>query len=295
MNNDTLLITGASGQLGQTALERLLKNHRGKIIATTRKPEALASFAARGVEVRKADFDDASTLRAAFAGAKRALLISTDALDRPGRRFQQHQRAIQAMEAAGVEHAVYTSLANAYRGSPITIVDDHLDTEAALQASKLDFTILRNNLYLDLLLGALPGVLASGELVDARGTGATAFITREDCALVAAAALMEPTRGRRVLEITGSAALTSADVAAILSELANKPIRHVSVPGPALVQGLVQHGFPEPVAQIFASFDAAIQKGDLAAVHPASAQLLGRPTTSVRAFLTQHLQATRVS
>jgi NAD(P)-dependent dehydrogenase (short-subunit alcohol dehydrogenase family) len=75
--NERLLVTGASGQLGQLVVEALLQAGQTHLIATTRQPEKLADFASRGVEVRTADFNQPETLVSAFAGATRLLLIST--------------------------------------------------------------------------------------------------------------------------------------------------------------------------------------------------------------------------
>ncbi|WP_224243888.1 SDR family oxidoreductase [Hyalangium gracile] len=288
MSTTPLLVTGASGHLGRRVLELLLARGAGPIIATTRNPDSLKDFAARGVDVRRADFDDEASLSQAFRGAGRALLISTDALDRPGRRLAQHQAAIRAMKAAGVRHIVYTSLPNPHPGSPISVAADHRETEAAIQASGLDFTFLRNNLYTDLFLHSLPAAIASGQLVDARGTGATAFVTREDCAQAAAAALAEPTTGRHTLDVTGPEAVTSDELAALLSELAGRKVVHVSVPPDALVRGMVGHGLPQPAAELYASFDAGIQKGELATVTDTVKRLSGHAPQSVRDFLTAH-------
>src|SRR5262245_23048381 len=110
MAEPTLLVTGASGHLGRRALEILIGVPGDRtIVATTRRPEALADLAAKGVVVRRADFDDEATLDAAFAGVERALLISTDATEPPGRRVAQHRRAIDALARAKVKHLVYTS------------------------------------------------------------------------------------------------------------------------------------------------------------------------------------------
>ncbi|PTL81774.1 SDR family oxidoreductase [Vitiosangium sp. GDMCC 1.1324] len=291
MSASALLVTGASGQLGRRVLELLLDRKAGPLIATTRNPESLKEFAARGVEVRRADFDDEAGLVQAFRGAGRVLLISTDALDRPGRRIAQHRAAVRAAEAAGVKHVVYTSVPNPYPGSPVAVADDHRETEAALAASRLDFTILRNNLYLELQLQPLKSAIASGQLVDARGTGATAFVTREDCARAAAAALAEPATGRRTLDVTGPAAVTSDELAAITSELVGRKVVHVSVPPDALIQGMVEHGLPRPVAALLASFDAGTQKGDFSGVTDTVQRLTGRAPQSVRDFLASHRAA----
>ncbi len=282
--NSPLLVTGAAGQLGRRVLELLLERKAGPLIATTRTPEALAAFAAKGVEVRRADFDDPASLPAAFQGAHRALLISTDALDRPGRRLEQQLAALKALSAAGVKHVVYTSLTNPV-GSPIAVAPDHEKTEAALAASTLDFTVLRNNMYIDLGLRGFAQAVASGQLVDARPTGKVGYVTREDCARAAAAALAEPTTGRTTLDITGPEALTSDQLAAALSEVTGKKVTHVTVARQALIDGMVKQGLPAPVAALYASFDMGIERGDLAVASDAVKRLTGRQPLSVRDYL----------
>lgn len=128
------------------------------IIATTRDPAKLADLAdlaARGVDVRAADFNDEASLTKAFSGADRALLVSTDALDQ---REAQQLRAVKALEAAGVKHVVYTSVPNPETTLAI-VGPSHAVTEKALAASKLDYTVLRNNLHADLLFASLPGAV----------------------------------------------------------------------------------------------------------------------------------------
>jgi len=280
MSTPTVLVTGAGGHLGGRVVELLLATQGVSIIATTRDPARLAGFAARGVDVRRADFADEASLAGAFAGAERALLVSTDAV---GHRVAAHTAAIRAFERAGVRHVVYTSAPLA--PSLGVVGDEHRATEAALAASSLDHTLLRNNLYADLWLQSLPAAVASGQLVDARGTGAVAWVTREDCARAAAAALIETTTGRRAHDITGPTAVTSAEVAAMVSQLVGRPVRHVSVSVDALVAGMVEHGLPEPVARVYAAFDVAIARGELAAASPAVAQLTGTPPQRLDAFL----------
>jgi NAD(P)H dehydrogenase (quinone) len=291
MATSTLLVTGASGQLGRRVIELLLDQKAGPIVATTRSPEKVADLRARGVDVRGASFDSETELAAAFKGVERALLISTDTVDAPGKRLAQHQRAVRALEAAGARHVVYTSMPKP-DGSPVTIAPDHAGTEAALAASKLDYTVLRNNLYADLFLATLPPAIASGQIVDSRSNGRAAFVTREDCARAAAGALADrAAAGRRTLDVTGAEALTSDEVAAIVSEVVGKKIGHTSVPVDALVQGLVSHGLPKFAAEIYASFDVAIARGDLATVTGAVQTLTGSAPQRLRDFLAANRHA----
>ena len=135
MAKRSLLVTGASGQLGGEVARRLVAlGGDDVIIAGSREVGKLAGL--DGVVTRRVDFDDdEATLQAAFEGVDRALIVSTDALDRPGRRAEQHLRAIRAAKAAGVKHLVYTSLAKAADDSAIPIAKDHVLTERALEAS----------------------------------------------------------------------------------------------------------------------------------------------------------------
>ncbi|AUX45236.1 NmrA family transcriptional regulator [Sorangium cellulosum] len=288
-----LLVTGAGGQLGRRVVDLLLAQGAGPLIVTTRHPEKLGELRDRGVEVRRVDFDAPAALAEAFAGAARLLLISTDALDRPGRRLAQHRSAIEAAVKAGVEHVVYTSLTNPGPGSPIAIASDHQGTEDALAESGLGATVLRNNLYTDLLLGSLQRALATGQLVAAAGDGKTGYVTREDCARAAAAALAADFNGKRVLDITGPATVSQGDIARIASELTGKPIVYVPIPREALEQGMRQAGLPAAMATLFASFDEGIARGTLDVATSAVEELTGEPAEDVQRFLARHVAALR--
>jgi NAD(P)H dehydrogenase (quinone) len=285
----TLLVTGASGHLGRRVLELLLANDSTRdraLYAVTRTPDKIADLAARGVTVRAASFeDDPAALSAAFRGANRALVISTDAVDRPGRRILQHQAAIGAAKAAGVRHVVYTSLVHADPDSLVTLAPDHFATERAIADSGLSHAILRNNMYTDYLLFNLPAAVRAGRIANAFGAGAVSYVTREDCARAAAAALASTFEGRTRLDITGPAALTQRELAAIVSEITGRRVEYESLDPDTATRGLVAAGLPQPVADLLVSFERSGKAGQLAVVSPAVRELTGREATSVRDFL----------
>jgi NAD(P)H dehydrogenase (quinone) len=288
---DTLLVTGAAGQLGRRVIDLLLEAGETKIIAATRTPAKLADLAARGVEVRAADFDAPESLPAAFAGADRLLLISTDAVDYPGHRIAQQTAAAKAAATAHVRHVVYTSIVNPTPQNPSFVVPDHSATEAALEASEMGYTSLRNNLYMDLLLGTVAQAVQLGTLYSAAGDGKAAYVTREDCARVAAAALTAPFEGRRTVDITGPAAISHADVAALASQISGKQIPYVALPVDVLVQNMVAAGLPEFVAAAYATFDVAIAQGQLEKVSDGVEVLTGRSPIAAADFLAQNWKA----
>lgn len=287
-NQPTLLVTGASGQLGRRVVELLLEADAGTIIATTRTPEKLADFSERGVVVRHADFNEPDSLAKAFAGVDRLLLISTDALDGQGTRVKQHQTAVKAAEAAGVSHVVYTSVVNPGPGS---VIPDHYETEEALAASQLNWTILRNNLYADLLPASLGQAIQMGQLFSAAGEGGIAYISREDCAQAAAAALLSSFNGRRTLNITGPEALSPANLAALAGQVAGKPVTYVPLEKNVLIQNMVAAGLPEPTAQFLGALDAATARGQFETVSSDFAELTDHEPTAVAEFLTANREA----
>lgn len=280
----TLLVTGASGQLGRLAVQFLLESYDGTIVAATRTPEKLADLSQR-VVVRQADFEDPASLASAFAGVDRLLLISTDAVDVPGRRLNQHRNAVQAAEQAGVRHVVYTSIMNPTPDSPAYVVPDHRGTEEALAATSMGWTVLRENIYTDVLLFSLPYAVQTGRLANAIGDGKAAYITREDCARAAAAALADSFDGRRTLDITGPTAISQYELAAIVSQLTGREVTYVPLELETHIQNMAAAGLPRPVAEGLASFDAAIAQGKFSQVSSAVADLTGRQPTSVADFM----------
>ena len=282
-----LLVTGAAGQLGQRVISHLVETYRvapAQIVAATRHPDKLSALAVAGVNVRKADFDEPGSLSAAFAGVDRLLLISTDALDKPGRRLAQHKAAIEAAGKAGVKHVVYTSMPNA-ESSVVTFAPDHLETERALAASGLGWTVLRNAWYMENLFMALPAVLASGKWFTSSGEGRIPYIAREDCARAAAAVLVADGTTNTRYDITGAQAYSRAEIAALVTQVSGKPIEVVQVSDEQLVQGLTAAGIPGFFVPTLVSFDTNTRLGYFDLVSEDVRKLTGRAAQSLRDFL----------
>ena len=240
----------------------------------------------QGLGLRKACHPEA-----AFKGVNRALLISTDALDRPGRRLAQHKAAVSGMQRAGVQHVIYTSMPKP-ENSPLLIAPDHLGTEQALAASQIpNWTVLRNHWYFENLFGSLPSALASGNWYSAADGKGTADISRDDLAFAAATVLASNSTGRRSYTLSGPEALTCVGMAKELSAMLGKPLNVVPVPLEALVQGMVSAGLPEPSARVYASFDANTAAGRVAEVTNDFREITGKAPQSFRDWLAENKAA----
>ena len=286
--NDRLLVTGANGQLGRAVVEELLRLGATHVVATSRTPEKLAHLQARGVEVRTADFDQPDTLRSAFAGVDRLAIISTDALEVPGKRLTQHRAALAAAAESGVKHVVYTSAPAPHPTAEGSLINDHFWTEAAVFASPFTWTILRNHLYMELILMGAEQAAKSGKLFSATGGKGRAYVSREDCARAIAGALVGA-QGSEILDVTGGAAVTQDELAAMLSEVTGKPIVHVDVPPQGLMEGLSHAGLPPVMVKVIVDFDVEASQGYHALVTPTVERLTGTAPLLLQEFLRKHL------
>ncbi|MGX5802415.1 SDR family oxidoreductase [Bradyrhizobium sp. Arg314] len=286
---ETLLVTGASGQLGRAVINHLLDAQKiapASIIAATRNPENLADLAARGVDVRAADFNDRASLEKAFEGADRVLIISTGDLDlKTGRRLKQHETAVAAAKAAGVSHLLYTSMPNPEPGSPVLFAGDHYGTEQAIKASGIAYTIFRNGWYQENLFMALPHAISSGKWYTSAGDGRVAHGARDDMAAAIAASLASRSKESHIYTLTGPQAYTTSEVAAIVSDVTGKPIEVVQVPDEGLTEGIKANGVPEDFARIIVSFDANTRAGRIGEVTDTVEKLSGRKSRTLRQFL----------
>src|SRR3984885_2527961 len=276
-----LLVTGASGNLGKAVVAELRRLGAKKVIAATRNPGKHQELAALGVEERQADFDRPETLQAAFRGVERLLLVSTDSLHAPEVRIKQHRAAIQAAVGAGVEHVVYTSLPNAHPTEGPSIPDDHFWTEVALFESGLNWTILRNNLYAEVILRFAHFALKTGKLMSATGSQGRSYVSREDCARTAAAGLLKST-GKAIYDVTGPASVTHEELASILSRVSGKSIQSVNVTPDEVEKGLMAAGIPQFAARSVSELDEETSRGYQAIVTPAVTNLTGKVPISVK-------------
>ena len=283
----SIMVSGAAGHLGRAVIAELKERvGAASIVALSREPGKIADL---GVPTRHADFDEPGTLATAFAGADRLLLISTDKV---GSRVEQHGNAIKAAVTAGVGHIFYTSGPRASDlGHPTVWIPEHRGTEEMLSASGLRYTALRNNIYTDMLLFSVPQAVASGVHADNGGDGGISYVTRDDLAAATATILTDPADPGRILELTGPAAVSGADLAAILSTVTGKPIRFQPLTDDQYGTGLTAGGLPPSVVEIAVSVGRGTREGYFGLVTDLVARYLGRTPTSVAEFLTANKAA----
>ncbi|MFF4803839.1 SDR family oxidoreductase [Streptomyces sp. NPDC001351] len=276
----SIVVTGATGQLGRLTVEALLRRGipAADIIATGRDIAGIKDLADRGVTVRRADFADTDGLVEAFAGADRLLLVSASVP--VGERVANHRRVIDAAASAGVSLVAYTSTTHADTATTV-IGATHGETEEYLRDRGIPSVLLRNSWYLENYTSQLPQILQNGAVVGAAGQGRISAASRADYAEAAAVVLTAEGHTGAVYELGGDESFTLTELAAAISAAAGKQVTYTDLPVTDLTQVLVAAGLPAELAEVLADADRGMNRGEMYTDSGDLRRLIGRPPVTL--------------
>ncbi|TWI59110.1 SDR family oxidoreductase [Halalkalibacter nanhaiisediminis] len=274
----SIVVTGATGFLGNQVIELLLKKlPANEIIASVRNVEKASGLVDRGVEVRYGDYLDLDSMKKSFKGASKILFVSSPDSDNTFR-IRQHATVVQAARDAGVKHIAYTGYAFGEE-SQIPLATVHMATEYAIRSSDLPYTFLRNALYTDVFVNpGIAGSVAAGEVVTNAGNGKLNAVSREDLAKAAATVLLEDGHENKSYNLVNPQPWTFDELAEILSEVSGKNVVHRSVSYDEAKEYLKNVGLPEPIAELSAGIYHTIAHGETAKTSNDLTNLIGEPT-----------------
>ena len=164
-----IVVVGATGVLGRHVVSRLLERGH-QVRAVVRRPKQAAKLQQMGVEAMLGDILDAASMNSAVTGCKAALNLAT-AIPKPGGpqdwgpndriRREGTRNLLAACQRAGVRCYVQQSIAFLYgdpasgladettplQPNPFPHLQSTIDMEELVQASPLDWRILRGGLF----------------------------------------------------------------------------------------------------------------------------------------------------
>src|SRR4051812_19372605 len=285
-----IAVTGATGALGARVAERVAAG-AAAADATLRLVVRDATRAPRlpGAEVTEfpGGYADRQGFAAALSGVHTLYLVSAaEAEDR----LRQHVTAVEAAAAAGVRRIVYTSFLNASPDAVFTLVRQHYATEQAIAATGLRWTALRHSMYADFVpFFAVPegdrAVIAAPA-----GEGRASFVSRDDCADVGAAVLLDDSDAvdGQALDVTGPEALSMADAAAVLAEILGRPVEYRDQTVEEAWATRRPSGHPDWEIEGWVTSYLAIAAGELATVSDVVPRVTGHPARTVAEHLRAH-------
>lgn len=299
MNDEVVLVTGATGNTGAPLVELLVQ--RGTPVRAMVRGEAAAArladdYAARfgaavteaGLEVVVADFDRPEQLAAAVKGVSAAYLVTPSS----ARAQDQQEQFVKLAAHAGVGQLVKLSQLGADESSPVRFLRYHAAVERQIRERRLGYTFLRPNLYFQGLLALAATVREHGRLVAPIGDARVSAIDVRDIAAVAAAALTEPGHVGAAYTLTGPDALTHDDIAAALSTATGRDVAFVDV-APQVFAAALRGRMPDWQVDGLIEDYAHYSRGEAATVHSTVEQVTGRPARAISDFAQEFASAFR--
>lgn len=279
---EIILVTGASGNIGREVVKLLAATGRVRVAA--RKPDEARKTADSRVEVVAFDFARPETIVPALRGVSRLFLLRPPELSDANRYMKP---VIDAAKAAGVRQIVFLSILGAAKNRVVP----HHAIENLIVESGIPYVFLRASFFMQNMTTTHRDEIVRGEITVPAGNGRTSFIDARDVAAVAAQALDTPIDGSHAYDLTGSEALTYGEVAAILTETLNRPIRYTR---PGILRFTLEQrkrGTPFPFIFVMVGIYTTCRLGLAGSVTDDTARLLARTPITMRQFVQDYREA----
>jgi len=242
-----ILITGATGATGGSAIQELLKLNvpvRALVHSEDARAERLR---AQGVEVVQGDLSDFDAVHAALEGITGAYFVYP--IQSPGI-VEATAFFAQAALEQGVGFIVNMSQISARRIAKSRAARDHWFSERLLDRSGIPVAHLRPTFFAEWLLHRAQIIREQGILPLPFGEVRYAPIAAEDQGRVIATILNHPEgHAGKIYPLYGPRELTQYETAEILSQVLGKRITYVSLEIPAFIEGLKELGYSAHIRQ----------------------------------------------
>ena len=281
---ESVLVTGGTGNTGRRIAERLTE-----LGFAVRAGSRGAPASSGATEQVRFDWADASTHADALRGVHRAYLVAPALVEDPSTLMRAF--ITRALES-GVRRFVLLSSSAIPDGAPgIGAVERTLREQAPQWAVLKPSWFMQNFLNLQHAHGG--SLRREGIVVTSTGAGRVGFVDTDDIAEVGVRALADEVSHDAAHVITGPEALSYDDVAAILSRVSGRSLKHVRVDDDESRRRMIATGMPEPYADLLVRLDAAIRGGAEDRVTDTVERVTGRPPRSLEAFARANVDALR--
>lgn len=287
-----ILITGATGGLGSKVIQ-LLKDKTGvqnlAVLVRDAKSKLAIQYDADGIAIKTGDYADVESLERAFQGIDILYFVSGGD---DNQRVKLHKNVVDAAITTGIKHIVYTSSVRKDESdsAPLAaLINAHIQTEHFIRASGIAYTLLRHNLYaevIEMMIGDKHQLLKTKTIYLPAADGAASFVPKKDLAEAAVNILLNPSAyANKILEFNGSEPIAFSAITEIIAETMKQPIRYISPEVTKFEAQMNKIGLPHPAIEILRTFSLAIAEGEFDQRSKDIETVLGRKTRSLTEFL----------
>jgi uncharacterized protein YbjT (DUF2867 family) len=283
MNQPTILVTGATGNIGRPLIDSLLAE--GALVRALTRDPAAADLPPQ-VKVSGGDYATPGVLAAAVRGAD-AVFVNIGAI-----RDGLGDLLAAARNAAVSKIVMLSSTTVRDQGEQeYALGAQHKLAEDAIKASGIDWTVLRCGGFATNTLAWAATVRADRVVRAPYGQAAMALIAEQDIAAAAARTLLDPGHAGQTYYLTGPQSLTQIQQAAAIGAAIGQPVRFEEL-SPQTFRQYAAQRFPAPVVDDLLR-NWARSVGQTAEVAPDLEKITGRPATTYAQWAARHADAYR--
>ena len=280
---DEILVTAAGGTVGSAVVAELRAAGQ-PVRAGYHSADKARAAAISGQDAVALDLTDPGTLPPALAGVETVFLVSATGQDQTA-----HELAVvDAALRAGVRRVVKLSVWRADEQlTPIARL--HRPAEEALERSRLAWTFLRPNFYMQNFSRQMAASIRDrGVFAQPESNAPISFVDARDVARVAAAVLASDDHDGRAYDVTGPQALTYDEAAVTLSQILRTPVRFAGLSDTEARTGMLQRGLSPFYADALIEVSRAYRDGGADRVATTVSDLTGRTPVSFAEFAADH-------
>lgn len=265
---DQVLVTGGKGKTGRRVAARLAAAGLQAVIGT-RTPD--------GAQDKRFDWSDVSSA-SAFDGCAAAYIVApTDRID--------HLAVMQPMLERAMDRRVrrFVLLSSSLLEPGGQMMGDF---HAWLARNAEDWAVLRPSWFMQNFSEGphAATIREDGVIYSATDDGRVGFVDAEDIAATAVAVLTAQTPLNNDVVLTGPEALSYDKIAAIITAVVGRPVRHIRLEPADLTGRFVAQGLTPDYAETLTRLDRAIAAGAEDRTTACVAQISGQLPISFRAF-----------
>jgi uncharacterized protein YbjT (DUF2867 family) len=288
---ETILVTGATGTVGNDVVKQLLaaKGQREEdiIVKAAARSANDDTFRNLGVQIAQLDYNKPDTLSTALRGVNKVFLLTP---------FQSNMvdltlNLVNEAKNVGVKHIVKQSVLGADAEQEITPNRLHRQAEKIIEESGIPFTFLRPNFFMQNFVTFYSHFIKTqGAFYVPAGDAKASFVDVRDIAAVAVQVLSGSSKNgetkhiRKAYDITGGEALSYGEAAEILSKEIGKKVNYVNISDEDARKGMKDMGADEWTINSMIELFGITRAGYLSEISTAVEQVTGNKPIAFSQF-----------
>lgn len=238
-----ILVTGATGNVGQEVVKNLLKKGVNVKVAVTNIESAKKIFS-DSVEYVQMEFGKEEMYDGALKDVQKVFLMRPPAISDVKKYIFPF---VDVMLDKNIEHVAFLSL----QGADVNFFAPHAKVEKYMKKKGIPYTFLRPSFFMQNLSTTHRKQIAElDKIIVPAGNGKTSFVDARDIGVAAAICLTEDAHKNKAYTLTGTEALTYYQIAEILSKVLERKIEYTNPSGKEFVEEMKREGFQEDMINV---------------------------------------------